>query len=70
MLTRAIYSTMLIFNKDRNLLEKTLPETLEILLRDPTIESRQSRHSWVGRDGWPDGAEEVRIGDGKNAILM
>ena len=38
--------TMLISNMDRSLLEKTIAETSEILLRDPNFEGRQSHHFW------------------------
>ena len=44
-------STMLIFNMGRSLLEKTIAETSDILLRDPNFEDRQSHHFWVGGDG-------------------
>jgi len=43
--------TMLIFNMDRSLLEKTIAGTSDILLRDPNFEGRRSHHFWVGGNG-------------------
>jgi hypothetical protein len=40
---------MLVFKMDRNLLERAIAETLEILLRDPNFESSQ-RQTWM--IGW------------------